>query len=227
MSSRIDPRPAGPHRGHRRGLAKLCDRYGRVRPGSGRPGEAGNRQRPIPRATARNPDCGQGPLLHAGHAHHGRDQGSGGPGSGFRFHRGSQVQIRRRDSAGQVEPDRGSDGRLQPRPPDSAQPLGARPLDGGVVERLGRRDRRRTLLRLAGQRHRRLDQVAGRRLRDNRAQAHVGTGEPLRGARPGPIAGPRRADDALNLGLRGGARDYRRRRFQRRYDAARARPGAA
>ena len=52
-------------------------------------------------------------------------------------------------------------------------------------------------------------------MRHRRSQADLGSGEPLRRARPGAVARPRRTDVPLDLGLRSHARGDRRRRPER------------
>ena len=114
----------------------------------------------------------------------------------------------------------GRDGRLQPGATGASQSLGVGPLDGRLFERIGRGDGGGAVLRLIGQRYRRFDSRAVGVLRDRGAEADLGPGQPLRGARPGAVARPRRADVPLDLGLRRHAGGDRGRRPQRSDHAA-------
>ena len=62
----------------------------------------------------------------------------------------------------------------------AAQSMERRGMAGRLLERLGRRDRRRPLLRLFGFRHRRLHSVSVRREWRHRSQADLGARQPLR-----------------------------------------------
>ena len=91
------------------------------------------------------------------------------------------------------------------------------PLERGVlvrclVERFRRRDGCRTLLRLAGIRHRRFHPVSLRRQRRHRPQADLGPGQPPWRVRAGGDARSHRADGAQRGGLRRDARSHRRQR---------------
>ena len=90
----------------------------------------------------------------------------------------------------------GAMGRVQPRLSDTAEPLGQRPVDRLVLQRIGSGDRRRAVLRITGKRHRRLDTISGVRLRDRRTEAHLGPSQPVRSARPCRVARPRRPHDS-------------------------------
>ena len=107
-----------------------------------------------------------------------------------------RLEDRRSGASRQAQPDRGRDGRVQPRVSDTAQPLGQRPVERRVFQRIGSGDSRRTVLRITGKRHWRLDTISGVGLRNRRPEANMGPCQPVRSFRPCGVARPRRPDDS-------------------------------
>ena len=140
-------------------------------------------RRPAPRRA----DRGQGPLLHPkGVSDDGRHAASSPRTPEIdatvveRFRTAGAVLL------GKLQLTEGAIADYHPEVKPPGQPVARRPLGRRLVERLGRRDRGRALLRFARLRYRRVDPISVGRQRRHRPQADLGPGQPLRGASRSP-----------------------------------------
>ncbi|MNZ57798.1 hypothetical protein D3C78_757870 [compost metagenome] len=176
----------GGHRGHagadrptRRRTAQLRSRHPRAGAGTGPRGRARTDAWPVPQPAAWHSHRPQGPAVDGRRADCRRHADSWSVRSEGRRHRGRPLARGRRGDARQVADDRGC---LRHPPPGlhaAEQPVERRSLDGRFVQRLRRGYRRRPVLRLVGERHRRFDPLPLCRQRAHRPQADLGPGQPL------------------------------------------------
>ena len=192
--------------------------------GAGARGRADDRPAPDPLAAARRADRGEGPVLH---------RRASPPPRACRCTATScptvdATVVRKLREAGAVLLGKLqlTEGAFADHHPDdraAGQSLAPRPLVGRVVERLGRRDRGRPVLRLARLRHRRLDPLSVGGQRHHRPEADLGPRLALRLLRARRVARPHRADVPQRDRCSDRARRDRRQRSRRPDRAARRR----
>ena len=182
-----------------------------------------DRRRPLARPAARRADRGEGSLRYRRRADRRRHGHSRQARAGQGCHRRGAAEAGGRGDPGQAADDRG---RLRGAPSQgraAAQSLERRVLDRGIVVGLGRGDRGRPLLRLAGLRHRRIDPLPVDHERPFRPQADLGPRQPRRRLSACRIARPCRADVPQRARCRPDAGRDRRRRSRRSDGLAAAR----